>query len=170
MTAIPSGVAVVLAIGLRLAGLLIPFLTPTSAMSPTIRKGDCVVMEGISYKLQPPTRGDLLIFRTGDIPSIREDTLYVKRLVGLPGERLRIREGELLVNDRPMRLLDAEKKPIRYLNAALLSQPAQEITVPPDSYFVLGDNSANSADGRYWGFVPKRAVLGRVWFRCWPWR
>jgi signal peptidase I len=170
LIALPSAVVLVTAIALRCVGRLIPYRIPTNAMQPTIRQGDQVFMEGLSYLWRPPARGDLVVFRTRDIPAVGRDEVYVKRLAGLPGEHMRIRDGQLIVNDRAVPLLDANRQPIQYVNAGMLAQPTDELVVPADQFFVLGDNSRNSADSRYWGFVPKQSVQGRVWLRYWPWR
>lgn len=169
--AVAVGAVVALAITLRVTGLLVPYQIPTGAMHPAIRIGDCVAVEGFTYLLGSPRRGDMIVFRTKDIPAIGNDEVYVKRLAGLPGDRLRITDGQLHVNGRPIVFPPAGAARVRYLNAgSFLRTPTDEIVVPPDNYFVLGDNSANSADSRYWGLVPKAAVQGKVWFRYWPWR
>jgi signal peptidase I len=167
LIAIPASIPILLAIGLRIAGLLIPFRIPTATMAPTIRVGDCVLMEGVTYLRHAPRRGDVLVFGTKSIPALPDGT-YVKRLVGLPGDRLRIKNGQLYVNDREVVFRASDGSIIRYLNGGALQNPSSEVIVPPDGFFVLGDNSANSADSRYWGAVPKGNVRGKVWFRYWP--
>jgi signal peptidase I len=160
----------VLLFALRAFGLVIPYRIPTAAMTPTIRPGDQVLMEGLSYRWGTPQRGDVIVFRTREIPAIGLDDIYMKRLAGLPGERVRIADGRLMINGRPVTMVDGEGRPISYVNAAQLARPADELVVPAGDFFVLGDNSRNSADSRYWGFVPETSVRGRIWFRYWPWR
>lgn len=166
---IVTGVFVVTLIALRIAGLLIPFSVPSGAMSMTISPGDHVVMEGFTYLARKPTYGDVAVFMTEGIPGLG-DTTYVKRIAGVPGDRVRITDGQLFVNDRHLALANAEGE-IRYTNfvrSTYLSKGDETATVPPESYFVLGDNSPNSADSRFWGFVPLKNIRGRVWFCYWP--
>jgi signal peptidase I len=99
---------------------------------------------------------------------------YIKRLVGTPGDTLEVREPVLYRNGQPITGADAfaanasrEGKYAGYFAQQRLS-PGQTVTVPPDSYFAMGDNSGNSADGRYWGFVPAKDVVGRPLFVYFP--
>jgi signal peptidase I len=167
---VPLVLAIVAFVGLRLTGLLIPYRTPGQDMNPTLRAGDQFFMEGASYRRRPPARGELIVFRTKGIPAMNTDTIYVKRLVGLPDDVIQIRRGALYVNGAKTTYLGPEHAMISYTNAGLLSNSLTEFRVPPNGYFVLGDNSAHSQDSRYWGVVPKENVRGRVWFRYWPWR
>lgn len=158
------GLCVVTLVALRVTGVLRPFSMPANSMSPAVNAGDQVLMRGHIT----PRRGDIIVFDTSDIPQLSppgaEPQIYTKRLVGLPGETVRIADGRLFVNGQPMPMRNKDGE-IRYQNdrrASYLSTAEETITVPPDSYFVLGDNSANSADSRFWGFVPAQSVLGRV--------
>jgi signal peptidase I len=156
-------------IGLRVLGLLIPYNVPTGAMSPAIEPGDRILMEGFTYLARKPARGDIIVFKTDDIPALASRTTYVMRLVGLPNDRLRLSDGVLYVNDQPLSLHN-RMGPIRYLavpGIRYLSGDTEAI-VPDGHYFVLGDQSARSADSRYWGFVPDKSVRGRAAFCYWP--
>jgi signal peptidase I len=156
-------------IGCRIAGLLIPYQVPGGSMAPTIQPGDCVIMEGFSYRFGVLQRGDLIVFSTDGIKQFPKPTVFVKRFAGQPGETLAIREGNLLVNGSPVVLRNAAG-PITYIGDLhpFPKNLAEPIVVPPNSYFVLGDNSANSFDSRYWGAVSAKNIRGRVWFRYWP--
>lgn len=165
------GATIILVIGLRLAGLLTPYRVPTAAMQPTIRNDDCVLMEGMSYLLHAPQRGDLLVFSTKGLISTPPDQVFVKRVVGLPGEKLQIENGALLVNGAVVAMKASTGEPIRYFNLNRFpDRKAAPFVVPANSYFVLGDNSATSLDSRFFGSVPQPNIRGRVWFRYWPWR
>jgi signal peptidase I len=90
---------------------------------------------------------------------------YIKRLIGLPNETVEIRNGSVYIDGRP--LLDAQFGSIFYYNFGSF-QEGYKVTVPPDNYFVLGDNSASSQDSRYWGFVPQENILGKALLIYWP--
>lgn len=152
---------------LRIAGWLIPFRVPTGAMAPAVAPGDMVLMEGLSYRSAKPRRGDIVVFRTEGLgPMVPADQVWLKRVVGLPGEEVRIDDGRLFINGRLCEIANAQGV-IRYLNqgrGALLRTTPETVVVPSGRYLVLGDNSANSLDSRYWGFLPEANICGRVFF------
>src|SRR6266404_2906257 len=142
--------------------------------------GDQVFVDKFSYNFVKPHRGDVFVFRTNHIPGIREDPeagspFYIKRLAGLPGDRLRIDPPFLFINGDKAegfgfaRVMSA-KPPYRgyALGHEYLSQPDRTFTVPQHGYFALGDNSYNSYDSRYWGPVPEENVVGRGLLVYWP--
>jgi signal peptidase I len=171
--AICVGFIVVAAVGLRFFGLLIPYTVPTAAMAPAIEPGDSVFMEGITYLRRKPARGDILVFRHEDLPDsrgVKRNEVFVKRLVGLPGDELRLKQGILYVNGQATSLHNKAGE-IHYVQTPhfeYLKNDAQTVKVPDGSYFVLGDFSAHSADSRIWGFVAKDTVMGRAAFCYWP--
>ena len=134
---------------------------PTGSMQPTLigdeRSGikDRILVDKLSYVLREPRRWEVAVFR---YPLDRSKN-FVKRIVGLPGDRIRIQEGAVFVNGVPL----AEPY-VEHPSADTLS----ERTVPADSYFVLGDNRAQSDDSRHWGPVPRENVIGKVWVAYWP--
>lgn len=140
---------------------------PTANMEPTLRGADNgtpdhLMVDLFSHRFAKPKRGDLVVFRTKGIPRIDNDSLYVERLVGLPGETIEIREGRLYADGRLLSEADGIP-PIAYtLPEGGNPMPAGGYKVPPGSYFVLGDNSAASFDSRYWGYVPEANLHGRV--------
>lgn len=153
---------------LRAFGLIRPFSVPTAGMSPAIHPGDHILMENLTYQASNPQRGDLLVFTTVGITSIPKTGIYVQRLVGLPGDRLKLSKGILYVNEQPLSLQNRTGK-IQYVGrGAYLASETETTIVPDQHYFVLGDNSANSADSRYWGFLSMKSVLGRAAFCYWP--
>jgi signal peptidase I len=167
------GVAVVVGLVLvllRPLGLVRPFSVPTGAMTPAISRGDHFMMEGFTYVVRKPHRGDIIVFRSDGIASLPADIIYNKRVVGEPGERLRISDGKLYVNDRPMPLKNAAGD-IHYVflpGTQYLASSADSVKVPEGHYFVLGDNSSNSSDSRFWGFVPANNIMGRASVCYWP--
>jgi signal peptidase I len=148
------------------------FKVPTAAMEPTLIGAshgtpDYVIVDRVSYLFSQPKRGDLVAFRATGIMGIEADDeiLFVKRLVGLPGEKIEIRDGHIFADGR---LLDdgAGIPPITYISATQ-SVPSVipeggSYTVPQDGFFFVGDNSAHSLDSRHWGSVPRKNIFGRV--------
>lgn len=145
-----------------------------------IDTGDQVFVDKFSYNFVKPHRGDVFVFRTNNIPGIRPDPdtgapFYIKRLAGLPGDRLRIDPPFLYVNGKKAegygfaRVMSA-KPPYRGYAPGhdYLATPQQTYTVPPHGYFALGDNSYNSYDSRYWGPVPEENLVGRGLLVYWP--
>jgi signal peptidase I len=154
---------------LRFCGFVHPYSVPTGAMAPAVSAGDHIMTERFTYLFREPRRGDVAAFTGNGIPGLQPATIYLKRVAGEPGEHVRISEGKLFVNDKPVSLSN-EMGEISYNvppHAALVA-PKQDVNVPEASYFVLGDNSTNSLDSRYWGNLPRGNIRGRVAFRYWP--
>ena len=159
------------------------FVIPSSSMSPTLQIGDRVMVEKLTYYFTKPHRGDMIVFRypPSDPRALNttnvfywpiqqiEETLhithrgttpYVKRVIGTEGETVELRNGKLYVNGKRIQekyIVDdgSDYGPVR---------------VPKGALFCLGDNRPNSRDSRFWGMVPIRAVIGRVFLRWWPLR
>ena len=163
----------VISVLLRPLGLVRPFSVPTGAMAPAVSAGDHLLMEGISYLMRDVRRGDIVVFKTDGIPEMapqRAGTIYIKRVAGLPGDTLRISGGKLYVNESHLPLKNASGE-IHYANltgSRMLTSADDTVAVPEGYYFVLGDNSTNSYDSRYWGFVPAENILGCAAFCYWP--
>jgi len=150
------------------------FKIPTGSMRPTLMEGDLILVNKFIYgakapfinfrfpALRQPQRGDVVVFIYPENP--KRD--FVKRLIATEGETVEIKNGTIYINDRP--LLDATFSQRYYYNRGDFGRENQKITVPKDNYFVLGDNSASSQDSRYWGFVPKKNMLGNATIIYWP--
>lgn len=144
------------------------FKIPTGSMKPTLREGDLILVNKFLYgakvpftdwrlpALRQPARGDVIVFVYPQDP--RKD--FIKRLVGIPGDTVQIKEGTIYINGRP--LPDAVFSRVYYYNRGMLGDETASVVVPPDSYFVLGDNSGSSQDSRYWGLVPRKNLLGKA--------
>jgi signal peptidase I len=124
------------------------------SMEPRVGAGEFVVIDTLSYRFGAVHRGDIVAFRHG-----ASSEAYLKRVIGLPGDRVSIRRGIVLIDGKPL----AEPY-VRYRDNR--SEP--EVTVPAGAYYVLGDNRRNSDDSRDWGFVPTSAIIGKAWLAVWP--
>jgi signal peptidase I len=145
-------------------------------MAPTINKGDDVLICRSAYWLREPQRGDLIVFNTSGIQGIPndpsgKDVLFLKRLVGLPNDTVEIGGGSIWVNKTKMEFGDPAH-PIEYRNvqSGILPRGVESYVVPAGEYFVLGDNSANSYDSRYWGTIRRPALYGQIKKIYWPWK
>jgi len=142
--------------------------------------GDQLFVDRMSYHFMRPKVGQGFVFRTGHIPGIPVDEYYIKRLVGVPGDVMEIKQPRLYRNGQPITgsttfELNGRRVGLYrgYFNGDALMGArylgrGQTLTVPPHAFFALGDNSFNSADGRYWGFVPAADVVGQPLFVYYP--
>jgi len=144
--------------------------------------GDQLFVDKFSYNFSGPHRGDVFVFRTNGIAGIppgpdNSSEHYIKRLAGVPNDTLRIEQPKLFINGQVaegypfQRVMSQQNGYTGYRNSpgtTYLGDPGSTVTVQPGSFFALGDNSANSLDSRYWGFVPDRNVVGRGLFVYWP--
>jgi signal peptidase I len=168
----------VVAIGLALviqAFLVKPYRIPSPSMASTLVEGDRVLVNRVVYHLQDVKRGDVLVFRY----PVNRDIVFIKRVVGLPGDRLKAEDGRLYVNgvaqDEPYVHKTAgvtdPTNPEGAIAGTTMTRPwglLNEYTVPADSYFMMGDNRTNSDDSRVWGPVPVNDLIGEAFFIYWP--
>lgn len=161
------GLSLVLALGIRHFVAEARYI-PSESMVPTLEVNDRLIVEKITYRLNPPQRGDIVVFYPPEqagaecsgsqTPTHLKDA-FIKRVVGLPGDTIEVRDGTMFVNGQPL--------PETY-TAARPSYAWGPQTVPENSYFVFGDNRNNSCDSHYWGAVPRENIIGRAVFRFWP--
>lgn len=133
---------------------------PTGSMEPTIEINDRFMMDKLSYRLRDPNRGDIVVFTPPKalLEQNMKDNL-VKRLIGLPGDRVEIKNGQVSVNGTI--LTESYTKETTQYDMPM-------VTVPDHQYLMLGDNRNNSYDSHYWGFVPRENIIGRAWVRYYP--
>lgn len=175
------------------ASLLQSFVVPTGSMEDTVLIGDHMIVDKLAYAppgplsryllpYTPVKRGDIIVFK---YPlDVREN--YVKRVIGVPGDRIRIENKKLILNGREVSepyavhkssyLLDyrdhfpaAPNTPLPPEAMRMLEEHVREgeLVVPPEHYFAMGDNRDNSLDSRYWGFVPRANIMGKPVFIYW---
>jgi signal peptidase I len=158
----PIVIAVVLALIIR-TFVVQAFKIPTGSMRTTLMEGDRILVNKFIYRFTQPKRGDVIVFISPE--DKKKD--FIKRLVGLPNENIQILNGAILVNNNPLEEGSVLKKQ-KYYNRGDFGAEDQKVTVPPDAYYVLGDNSISSRDSRYWGFMPKKYLLGKAFLIYWP--
>jgi signal peptidase I len=133
---------------------------PSSSMEPTLEIDDRLIIEKISYLFRTPTRGDVVVFSpTEKLKEQNFKEAFIKRVIGLPGEKIEVKGGKVYVNGTPLREQYIEEAP---------NYQYGPVVVPEDQYLVLGDNRNNSYDSHYWGFVPRDNLIGRAMVRFWP--
>ena len=130
------------------------------SMYPALHNKDNLIVDKISYRFSDPRRYDIIVFPY----HYKDRTYYIKRVIGLPGETVQIREGKIYIDGNELIEHFGEEK---IEQAALASEP---ITLGEDEYFVLGDNRNKSDDSRYEnvGNLKRNKIVGRAWIRIWP--
>ena len=134
-----------------------PFFVKGASMEPNFDDGQYLIIDELSYRFRQPERGEIIVFKYPHDTSQR----YIKRIIGLPGETVEIKNGEVLVNSQ---ILNESS----YLPEGLATAGLTKIILSENEYFVLGDNRLHSSDSRSWGSVPKENIVGRTYLRAWP--
>lgn len=125
------------------------------SMQPTLHEGQYLIVSRVSYWFHPPSRGDIVVLNP---PNDQSSIPYIKRVIGLPGEQVDIRDGRVWINGIA-------------LNEPYISGPptyTKSIILAEEEYLVLGDNRNNSSDSHVWGTLPEENIIGKAVFRYWP--
>jgi signal peptidase I len=141
---------------------------PSGSMLPTLQINDRLVVDKISYRFTNPNRGDIVVF---DPPAkLHSKDRFIKRLIGLPGDRIEVKNGKVYVNGQILTEKYVAEAPTYTWTKTESSDAAFTANqiVPQGHYLVLGDNRNNSADSHYWGFITKEAIVGKAVVRSWP--
>ncbi|HUX04190.1 MAG TPA: signal peptidase I [Acidimicrobiales bacterium] len=137
------------------------FFIPSGSMEPTLKVGDRIIVSKLSVQWGTIHRGDMLVFKAPPSEHCGAPvTDLVKRVIGLPGDHLTSRGNTIYVNGSPLKETWTHYEP--------LGTPIGHVTVPANSYFMMGDNHPDSCDSRMWGSVPRSDVIGKVFLRIWP--
>ena len=123
------------------------------SMQPNLHEGEYVIVDKISYLLHPPERGDIVVLKRAGQPDL------IKRIVGLPGETIEVRDGKVFADGQPLTEPYIAQQPAYVMSAR---------QIEADQYFVLGDNRNNSSDSHAWGPVPRADIIGRAMVIYWP--
>ncbi|NEO97431.1 MAG: signal peptidase I [Symploca sp. SIO2E9] len=148
---------------------------PSGSMLPTLQINDRLIIDKVSYRFQDPKRGDVVVFRPTDtLKKQNFKDAFIKRVIGLPGDKVELQDGKVYVNNQPLveKYLDQGQKTIidvcHNSNNQSSYYLSKAVTVPSDSYLVLGDNRQSSYDSRCWGLVPRDNIIGKAIVRFWP--
>lgn len=139
-----------------------PRFIPSDSMVPTLHTGDRLVVEKVSYHFHPPHFGDIVVFQPPKELQRRgytKDQAFIKRIIGQPGETVAVSKGKVYLNGQPIEENYIAEPPIL---------PFPTVQIPPNQFFVMGDNRNDSNDSRYWGFLPTENIIGRATFRFYP--
>lgn len=170
-------IAVILALFIR-TFVVQAFKIPSGSMKPTLQIGDHILVNKFIYGVKlpyvrttiipasSPERGDIIVFKYPEAP----DKDFIKRVIGIPGDTVQIKNKEVFVNGSPVHHeygmhTDSNVIPGRVNHRDNFGP----VTVPEDSYFVMGDNRDNSYDSRFWGFVKESAIKGQAFIIYWSW-
>lgn len=142
-----------------------PFIVWGQSMEPSFGSGDYLIVDEISYRFQEPQRGEVVVFRYPQMPSSR----YIKRIIGLPGEKIEIKEGKIMIyKNGDSFFLDESNYLSPFVETSPKKWPFISERLRDNEYFVLGDNRSSSSDSRVWGLLPRENIIGRVFLRAWP--
>ena len=154
-------IAASLAVALVVRGFLIQaFYIPSESMVPTLVKNDRVLVNKLSYKLHDVHRGDIVVFKAPPGAATAQVKDLIKRVVGLPGETIEGRNGNIFINGKPL------DEP--YLPPDVRSRDFPPEKIPPDKIYVLGDNRQDSRDSTFFHAIDEDAIVGRAFVKIWP--
>ncbi|MBU3965521.1 signal peptidase I [Patescibacteria group bacterium] len=143
--------------------LIQPFFVSGASMQPQFSSGEYLIIDEIGYRNNSPRRGDVVVFRYPKDPS----QFYIKRIIGLPGETIRIKDNKALIfnEENPWGMQLDESS---YLRQGEITKGDIDVKLGDSEYFILGDNRQASSDSRVFGSVDKKFIIGKVWLRAWP--
>lgn len=138
-----------------------------SSMVPNFVDKEFLLTEKLSYQFGDPQRGDVIVFKApASEPCAAEECEYIKRVIGIPGDRIMVKEGQIYLNGE---LLEQTFLPDGVLtDPGQFSQEGVEQIIPEDQYLCLGDNRKHSRDGREFGPIKKNLIVGKAFFKYWP--
>jgi signal peptidase I len=155
-------VAVIVSLLIR-TFVLQTFSIPSASMMPTLQKGDRIIVSKLGVEFGTIHTGDILVFKAPKaVATVCADTDadLVKRVIGLPGQTLTSKDNTIYVNGKPL------VQP--WTHNSVLGTAIGTIKVPPNHYFMMGDNESDSCDSRFWGTIPRSSIIGKAFIRIWP--
>lgn len=145
-----------------------PHQVKGSSMYPSFQDGEFILTNKISYRFEEPQRGDVIVFKAPESEPCSEiECEYIKRLIALPGERVKIENGKVYINGDLLVESEYLTETLKTSTGSFLPEGVEKVI--PDGYFLpLGDNRPFSRDGREFGPVPRQSIIGKAWLRYWP--
>ena len=140
-----------------------PFQVNGDSMYPNFYDKEYILTNIIVLNFEDPKRGEVIVFKAPSDP----EKDYIKRVIGIPGDRIYIEKGYVYLNSQKLDESKYLKPDVLTFGGSFLKEK-NEVTVPNEMYFVVGDNRSFSSDSREWGFVPKKSVIGKSFFVYWP--
>jgi signal peptidase I len=140
-----------------------PFIVSGSSMVPNYHNREYLVVNKLSYRLNEPARGDVIVFK------YPKDTsqYFIKRIIGLPGEKVKVENGKVYIQNAEYTEWTSLTEP--YLsNQDITFGKDEEVKLGSDEFYVLGDNRLASSDSRVWGILPRHDIIGTAWLRVFP--
>jgi signal peptidase I len=125
------------------------------SMEPTLHTGQYLIINKLVYLWHQPDRGDIVVFEYPRAPN-RD---FIKRVIGLPGEKIEVKQSKVYINDKPLEESYVASPPLYSWGP---------VVVGPNEYCVLGDNRNNSSDSHTWGMLPRANIVGQAWLSYWP--
>lgn len=143
-----------------------PFVVNGQSMEPNYHSADYLIVDEVSYRLQSPKRGDVVVFKYPRDPAYK----YIKRIIGLPGETIEIIDAQIFITTSGVtqKLVESDYLSEDLINEWFKNNTMEAITLGQDEYFVLGDNRNNSSDSRIWGVLPASNIVGKTFVRLSP--
>lgn len=154
-------ISLIIIIGIR-SFVMQPFFVNGQSMEPNFHDGDYLIVNEIGYKFDDPKRGDVIIFHYPNDPS----QFFIKRIIGLPGEKIEIKNNEIVIYNREHP--DGFALDEFYIPKSAVISKNHSKELKNDEYYVLGDNRIASSDSRVWGVLEKHYIVGKAWIRAWP--
>jgi signal peptidase I len=139
-----------------------PFYVKGASMEPNFYEKEYLIIDELSYRLHDPVRGDVIVFR----PPEDQKEFFLKRIIGLPGERVKVAEGQITIYNQEHP--EGTTLDETYLPKDLATTGEQNVVLDANHYSVLGDNRPNSYDSRRFGPIDRSTIVGRAWLRGWP--
>jgi signal peptidase I len=157
--------ALVVSIGLRTFAFQ-TFFIPSGSMEPTLEIGDRIIVDKLAVDWGTIHRGDILVFKSPPSENCGGDPVedLVKRVIGLPGDKLYSLGNTIYVNSKPLKEAWSHTEPL----GNPIASASDPVTVSPNHYFMMGDNHSDSCDSRMWGTITRSDVIGKAFFRVWP--
>ncbi len=141
-----------------------PFQVSGESMFPTFKNKEFILTNLIGLRFNDPKRGDVIVFHAPLDP----EKDYIKRIMGIPGDTVSIKDGLVYVNDVKVDESPYLKSDVKTYGGSFIKESAPPVTVPVGDYIVMGDNRPASSDSREWGFLPKDKIIGESLFVYWP--